>query len=170
MRSLDEKPYIELWAGEPIEKVSPQRTHALLQGRMYVLLLNLAGSRGDVGTEWRFWVAPGEPMTSLLPDVAYISHERLAALTPEERESPPLAPDIAVEIRSPDDRVKNIEWKMQAYLLAGCKVGFDVIPAGREVRVFTRDGVTTLRHGERFRSRELPWLTFDVAEVFVGIC
>ena len=169
MRSLDEKPYIELWAGEPVEKVSPEEMHGRLAVRLARMLEDLAGERGIVTVEVRFWLNPVEPRTSLLPDVAYLSHERRNLLTEEERQQPPFAPDVAVEIRSPGDRVKNIEWKMHAYLKAGCNVGFDVIPEQRAIRAFTRTGISTFHHDDRYESQELPWLRFPVAAVFEGI-
>ncbi|HET9030941.1 MAG TPA: Uma2 family endonuclease [Candidatus Aquilonibacter sp.] len=170
MRSIDAKPYIELLDGRPVEKVSPKRTHALLQFGIAAMLQARAGDRGDVATEWRFWLNPGEPKkTTLVPDVAFVSIERINALAPKDREEPPFAPDVAFEVRSPSDRVTNVEWKMQAYLANGSAVVFDVIPDERIVRAFTRDGVTTLRIGDRFSSDRLPWLTFDVADVFANL-
>lgn len=166
MRSLDEKPYIELLDGEPLEKVSPKRIHAILQWRLAARLQALAGDRGVVGTEWRFWLHPIEPYTSLLPDVAYVSNERLALLTDEEQDEPAFAPDVAVEIRSPSDHVKNVEWKMHAYLQSGCRVGFDVIPESRTIRVFTQASIETLGERARFASADLPWLAFDVSALF----
>ncbi len=41
-----------------------------------------------------------------MPDVAYISRERLAPLSDEEIEVPTVAPELVVEIVSPDDREK----------------------------------------------------------------
>lgn len=170
MRSIDEKPYIELFDGRAVEKVSPKRIHAVLQWRFAALLQSMAGDRGDVGTEWRFWLsAPGDPRTSLVPDVAFVSRDRLNALDRKQREEPPFAPDVAFEIRSPGDKLKNVEWKMGAYLLKGAIVAFDVLPEKRTIRTFTHPGVTTLSIGDRFISDELPWLRFDVDEVFANL-
>jgi hypothetical protein len=83
--AIDQKPYTELLAGRAVRKVSPQRRHAILQPRLAMLVARLAGKRGDVGTEWRFYMnAPGDPRTSLVPDIAFVARERLDALAPEK--------------------------------------------------------------------------------------
>jgi Uma2 family endonuclease len=168
--SIDERPYIEILDGLRVPKVSPKRVHGMLQWRLAARLQELAGDRGDVGTEWRCWLETAEPKrTTLVPDVAFFSNERLAALEPAQREEPPFAPDVTIEIRSPGDDKARVEWKMRAYLAHGSVVAMDVLPEMREIRVFTLDGVRVYREGERFASRELPWLAFDVSAVFAAI-
>ena len=74
----EEKPAIESLRGHWEQKISPQRKHALLQYRIAAVLTAWAGERGEVGTEWRCYMLPsGEPPSSLVPDVAYFSFERL---------------------------------------------------------------------------------------------
>ncbi len=170
LTSIDEKPYTEILDGEAVQKVSPKRKHSLLQWRIAALLQQLAGDRGDVGTEWRFYMdPPGGLQTSLVPDVAFVSRERLDPLSPEQREMPPLSPDVAFEIRSPGDRLKHVSWKMSAYLRMGGTIAFDVLLDTFEVRAFTLDTVQTYRLGDRVACEELPWLTFTVDELFAGI-
>ena len=168
--AIDEKPYTEILAGRLVRKVSSQRRHALLQLRLGALVARLAGERGDVGTEWRFYMnAPHVPRTSLVPDIAFVARERLDALAPAKREQPPLSPDVAIEIRSPDDRLANVEWKMRAYLEMGGTLALDVIPEAEEIRAFTHDGMKTFGHGDRFACEAVPWLEFDVAEIFADL-
>ncbi len=168
--AIDQKPYTELLAGRAVRKVSPQRRHALLQLRLGALVERLAGARGDVGTEWRFYMsAPGDPRTSLVPDIAFVARERIDALSPEMREQPPLSPDVAIEIRSPDDRLANVEWKMRAYLEMGGTLALDVTPEGEEIRAFARDGLKIFGHGDRFTCEAVPWLEFDAAEIFADL-
>jgi Uma2 family endonuclease len=171
LTSIDEKPYTEILDGRAVQKVSPKRKHSLLQWRIAALLQQqLAGDRGDVGTEWRFYMdPPGGLQTSLVPDVAYVSHERLEALTSERREKPPFSPDIAFELRSPGDRVNDVEWKMHAYVSMGGTIAFDVLLDTFEVRAFTLDHMQTYKLGDRVTCEALPWLTFTVDELFAGI-
>jgi Uma2 family endonuclease len=170
MRSIDEKPYIEILDGRRVPKVSPKRRHSMLEWRIAARLQELAGNRGDVGTEWRCWLDAGGPkVTTLVPDVAFVSNERLDSLGPEQREEPPFAPDVAIEIRSTGDRIARIEWKMRAYLAHGCSVAMDVQPEKRQIRVFTLEGVRTYCEGDRFESTDLPWLAFDVSAVFAPL-
>ncbi|HEX3671662.1 MAG TPA: Uma2 family endonuclease, partial [Candidatus Cybelea sp.] len=71
-------PEMEWVRGRPLQKVSPQRTHSWLQGALTVELTRWAQGRGRVGPEWRFRITPtGEICRPLIPDVAYVSDERL---------------------------------------------------------------------------------------------
>lgn len=168
--SIDEKPYTEILDGEAVQKVSPKTIHSILQFRIAALVQLLAGDRGYVGTEWRFYMdPPGGLQTSLVPDVAYVSRERLTVLHGEQREKPPFSPDIAIELRSPGDKLRHVDWKMHAYLRMGGSVAIDVLPEKRQVRVFLPDSVKTYGHGDHFSCDAVPWLTFDVSELFAGI-
>ena len=91
----------------------------MVQGKLWAILHDLASGRGDVGTEWRCYLTQEERRTSLVPDVAFVSRERLATLSYEERERPHFAPDIAVEVRSPDESRRIREWKIALYLRCG---------------------------------------------------
>jgi len=92
------KPETEWVRGRALQKVSPQRTHSRLQGALTMRLDRWAAGRGEVGPEWRFRVAPpGEVRRPLVPDVAYVSNERIRPLGDDELEVPPLAPDVTVE-------------------------------------------------------------------------
>ena len=73
------KPETEWILGRPVRKVSPVRTHGILQRTIATAVAAWAADRGDVGTEWRFRPAPaGEIRRPLVPDVAYVSDARLA--------------------------------------------------------------------------------------------
>lgn len=79
------EPETEWVRGRPLQKVSPTRSHALLQLAMAAALREWAGERGEVGTEWRFRVSPpGEPARPLVPDVSYVEVQRLRALRGDE--------------------------------------------------------------------------------------
>lgn len=60
------------------------------------------------------WLPP-----ALLPDVAFVTADRLAALSARDQQRPPFAPDVAIEIRSPSDRERNIARKIELYLARG---------------------------------------------------
>lgn len=73
-----------------------------------MLLTQWAGDRGEVGSEYRFYLLEeGCKQSSLVPDVAYYSFERMPPELGEARETPTIAPDIAAEILSPDDRARR---------------------------------------------------------------
>src|ERR1700693_2016963 len=117
-------PALEWINGRVVQKVSPQRKHALAQTTFAAALnawARLTGS-GMVGTEWRFQIEPpGEERRPLVPDVAFLSYARSPYAEQLETEVPRIAPDIAVEILSPDDRLKDVEEKVRVYLASGTR-------------------------------------------------
>lgn len=61
----------------------------------------------------------------LSPDVSWISEAIWAALTPEQRRKfPPICPEFVVEVKSPSDRIKTLQAKMEQWLTNGAKLGF----------------------------------------------
>jgi Uma2 family endonuclease len=165
---LDTKPYKEVYDGRAHRKMSPQRTHALLQARILGRLATWADARGDgeAGTELRVYL---DEETSLVPDVSWISDVRLKKLSPEERERPPFAPELAVEVRSPRQRKAGILRKTELYLAHGAVAVLDVDPRTRTVNVTTSDGATTLCAGDAFQNAAFPGLTLRVADVFAPL-
>jgi Uma2 family endonuclease len=161
------KPAYEWILGRPVQKVSPKRRHALLQAALLRLLSTWAHGRGEVGPEWRFRLEPpGEDIRPLVPDVAYLSYARMGSRTDDELEAPLLAPDAAVEIRSPDDRQAHIDHKIAVYLAAGTDVVILVDPLARTIDTFDLDGTRRFREGDVFTHATLPGLIFPVAQAF----
>jgi Uma2 family endonuclease len=169
MQTISDVPEIEVLRGIEVPKVSPRRRHARLQGLLFVLLDRWAAARGDVGTEWRFQLSkrPGGE-TSLVPDVAYVANARLSALDPESAEEPPFAPHIAIEVRSPDDRDRNIQAKIALYLDAGALLVLDVDPQSRRITASDADGVQVFRADDTFAHSHAPGLAFAVGELFAA--
>ncbi len=135
------KPETE-WIGDrPVQKMSPTRKHSKLQLAFANALQAWAGRRGDVGTEWRFRASPpGEDIHPLVPDVAYMSYARLRPLPLKDRETPPVAPEIVVEILSPDDRQKDVDEKRRVYFAWGVTLELIGDPDGRYVDVYDSTG------------------------------
>ncbi len=161
------KPETEWILGRAVQKVSPFRTHALLQKAWIVALARWAEGRGEVGPEWRFRVAPpNEIRRPLVPDVAFMSHARLAALEGYDLEAPPFAPDVAVEIRSPGDRAPNVEHKIAVYLASGSALVIVVDPFDRSVRLHDACGVRVLRGDDVVEHTALPGFTLALPALF----
>ena len=61
----------------------------------------------------------------LSPDASWVSPERLATVTPAQRQKfPPLCPDFVIEIKSPSDRIPTLQAKMEQWLRNGVQLGF----------------------------------------------
>jgi len=71
------------------------------------------------------------------PDVSWIRKERLAALSDEDQEGIiPLCPDFVVELRSPTDRLSDLQEKMQEYLANGAQLGWLIDPFEKRVYIY----------------------------------
>ncbi len=164
------KPAIESIGGRWVQKVSPQSRHSVVQLALGSLLRTWSIGRGQVGTEWRCYFLPeGERWSSLVPDVAYFSYERLPRDLGEVREKPTVAPDIAVEIASPDDRRPVLDEKVDLYLRGGAQLVIVVDTEQRRVELHECGGRATFALEDVARSRAFSDLALDVSEVFVDL-
>jgi len=163
------KPETEWILGRAVQKVSPRRTHSMLRSRFLVALHRWAEGRGDAGAEWRFRIAPpGQIRRPLVPDVAYVSNERLRGLDDTDLELPPFAPDVAIEILSPGDRSRYVEHKVGVYLAGGSSLVVVVDPAKRRVMLHDTQGTRTLDDGEVLTHLALPGFALPLAELFAA--
>ena len=72
------------------------------------------------------------------PDAAWVKRSRLAKLTTEEKEKfIPLCPDFVIELRSPSDRLRDVQDKMAEYVANGLQLGWLIDPQQRQVFVYT---------------------------------
>ena len=164
------KPETEWILGRAVRKVSPFRTHALLQGTFQTALAAWAADRGDVGTEWRFRPAPvGEIRRPLVPDVSYVSDARLTGLEGHDLEAPPFSPDVAVEIRSPDDRARNLEHKVAVYLATGSMLVIVVDPRDRSARLHDANGIRVLRGDDVITHPAMPGFSLALPALFAPL-
>ncbi len=79
------------------------------------------------------------------PDVSWLRRERWDALSAEEHRSfSPICPDFVLELRSPSDRLGELQDKMQEYLDNGARLGWLLDPIERVVHIY-RPGAPTER-------------------------
>ena len=76
-----------------------------------------------------------DPDTVRVPDVSFVCQERLDAIG-DTAGYWPGAPDLAVEVISPNDRYSEVREKVDEYLAAGTPMVVLVDPQNREVIVF----------------------------------
>ena len=163
--SLDQP--CELVAGE-LRMMSPSgEAHCRVAARL-VVLIGVHVEREDLGVTYTAepgFVLSRDPDTVRAPDVAFVSKERLLK-SPEG--FIPGAPDLAVEVVSPTDRVKDVAEKAEAWIGAGVRAVWVVWPSTRTITVY-RPGAKpeTLREQDTLKGGDaLPGFEHPVAEVF----
>lgn len=105
-----------------------------------------------------------DPDTVRAPDVAYVARDRI----PEAPQGfPTLAPDLAVEVLSPDDRPGEVLAKVADWLDAGAKLVWVVDPARQLARMYRSDGTETAVSAEGLLDGEdiLPGFSCSLASV-----
>lgn len=71
------------------------------------------------------------------PDAAWVQLERWQTLSPQQQRGfPPLCPDFAIELRSPSDRLRPLQEKMQEYLDNGLRLGWLINPQDKQVEIY----------------------------------
>jgi len=79
------------------------------------------------------------------PDAAWVDLSRLKKLSRKEKEQfIPLCPDFVIEVASPTDVPSRLQEKMEEYREAGLRLGWLILPASRQVEVYTPAGVQIL--------------------------
>ncbi len=112
-----------------------------------------------------------DAQTVLVPDVGYISKQRQPEL-PERFF--PQAPNLAIEVVSPTDRVKKVQQKALRYLQAGTQAVWIVYPAEKAVDVchLAEDGGLHIREVGIAATLDgegvLPGFSLPVTSIFPG--
>lgn len=76
------------------------------------------------------------------PDSAWVSRERLATLSAEERERTylPACPNFVIEARSPGESVSSQQRRLEEWLECGTDLGWLIVPEDETVHVYRSDG------------------------------
>lgn len=165
----DAKPALEWVNGRALQKVSPQRKHAIAQGRFWGALDAWARDCGcgEAGTEWEFRIAPpGEARRPLVPDVAYLSYDRVPFDDEKAADIPRVAPDVAVEVLSPGDLRRDVDEKIRVYKASGTSVVFVVDTKNEAVTAYDSRGTEQFGSVDVVRHAALPGFALEVRLLF----
>lgn len=120
-----------------------------------------------VGSDCGYQCFPDDPNRVRKPDVSFIRRGRLS------RDSAPeghvrIAPDLAVEVLSPNDLDYETDRKVEEYLRAGVRLVWVVSPESRTVLVYRGDGtITGLRESDELSGEDtLPGFRCRVSDLF----
>ncbi len=168
---LPERPGVryELVEGELVEVPGAGGVHAELVMNLLLLLHPFVSGRdlGRVYADGLSYIIKRGPDLVRVPDVSFVSRERIPA-----GGIPvgfwPGAPDLAVEIVSPNDRAEDVREKVREYLAGGVRLVWVLWPSSRSVSVHAPGAPTReLRPDDELDGGELlPGFRVPVAELF----
>jgi Uma2 family endonuclease len=103
-----------------------------------------------------------------VPDVSFISWDRIPGRKRSSEPIPPLAPDLAVEVLSKSNTKAEIERKLNEYFEAGTSIAWIVDPKKKTVRVHTSADTFTTHSGDDILDggAVLPGFRLPLREIF----
>lgn len=155
----------ELIDGEVVEKVEsfiPSRIAGWIS--TYINMYLLRNPIGYVtGADGSYILSPEH---EFMPDVGYISKQRLPEIPMHEVRG---APDLAVEVLSPTDSKRELRRKAEDYLRFGARMVWLIFPETQRVEVYTvDDDVVELDAAGILDGGEvLPGFTLPVRDIFL---
>ena len=163
------KPATEFVNGRLLQKVGGGRMRSRGQGALNRALTDWAeaGGRGRVGPEWDFDLTPpGERTNRLVPDVAYLSYDRVAYEDVAAAEVPCVAPNVAVEILSAGQTVKNSSERVRIYLACGTELVILVEPRREYAVLIDAQGHRRVERDGVIEHPALPGFSMPLARAF----
>jgi Uma2 family endonuclease len=169
----DTEPASEYVCGEVYQKPMPDKDHADLQFLFALLIRQFLATAplGVVGLEWRCIFGPPGHERAFIPDVAFATHERHAVPGRNARKFLWTAPDLAIEVLSPDQPADEFADKLQFYLLHGVRLVWVVNPETRTIRVYRPgEDAQLLQSGDILDGGEvLSGFSISVDDIFAEI-
>jgi Uma2 family endonuclease len=157
----------ELVRGELYEVLPPTLRHGRIVGRIFRLIdtWNDTSRAGETFVESGFTLERA-PDTVRGPDVSFVGRDRVSRQQ-ARRGFPDLAPDLAVEVRSPSQTWPELRGKAQEYLRAGSRLV--ILVEADEFAEVLRPGQEPDRLGleDEFRAEDvLPGFSCRVRDFF----
>src|SRR5689334_19244133 len=145
-RLHDDSHRYELWEGE-LWRMSPTKKR---HGRGTVRIIMHLGRYLELNPIGEVYTAEvgfrvGRRRTLLCPDVAYVRNERDTPVGDDEFF--PYAPDLAIEVLSPDNTGPRVRRKARAYLADGAHLVWAIDTRRQRVLVFRRNSEPQLLTG-----------------------
>ncbi len=140
-------------------------------GANFLSLIWIYVRQNDLGivttaeTGYIVYTDPNGKDSILAPDVGFIAKARVPA--EPIRQYVPFAPDLAVEVVSPNNSAAQVHTKVNKYLQYGTRMVIVVYSETRTVVVHTPSGAQTLGENDRFDGGEvLPGFKLPVRDIF----
>lgn len=156
----------ELVNGQAIPKMAPKFFHSAIQKTLLLILDNWAKDKGRVYQEWSIKLKNNGSDWVPIPDLCYISYERLSADWVLD-EACPVAPELAIEIISPGQTFGDLAEKASAYLTAGVARVWLVDTKAQTVTIFYPQALpSTFRDKALINDELFPQLELTPQQVF----
>ncbi len=159
----------ELVEGELVEVPGAGALHGVISGNMYDHLRRYVSNHrlGVAFGDGVGYILARNPDRVRIPDASFVSRERIPATGLPEGYWP-LAPDLAVEIVSPNDSAESLHARVREYLAAGTRLVWVVWPRSRSVTEYVPSGESRefQADGQLSGGEVLPGFTVRVAELF----
>jgi Uma2 family endonuclease len=160
---------------ELVDGVLVEKTMGYYESRLAALLIHILGTyldQNDLGI-----VAGADGMIRLgaglvrIPDVSFVSWEKLPKRKVPRKPIPDLVPDLAVEVLSTGNTKKEMERKLREYLKVGVLLVWFVDPKKQTVTVFTPPKKKKVLGPSQSLDggSVLPGFTLGIAEFFAQV-
>ncbi|MEG4860026.1 Uma2 family endonuclease [Microcoleus sp. K1-B6] len=156
----------ELIDEQAVPKMSPKKFHSRLTRSLIKILEQWGEERGEIGVEWavrltrlgRDWVP--------VPDLLYVSYQRLSPDWNQD-EACPVAPELVIEIISPEQTFGQLAAKARDYLDAKVLRVWVVDSKARSITVFYPDAAPQTYMGDTLLTDPLfDGLEFTALQLF----
>ncbi|MBI4501429.1 MAG: Uma2 family endonuclease [Gemmatimonadetes bacterium] len=130
----------ELIRGQLVVREPPGTWHGMISAKLAYRLSTFVEQHdlGAVFAQDTGFKIESDPDTVRGPDVAFVAKERLHLI--KKKGYAALAPDLVVEVLSPDERPADVLAKVANFLSAGCRLAWVVDQRREEARVHRPDG------------------------------
>ncbi len=161
---------LELVEGEIVEMSKPGRKHGIITMRLAMKISNFvdASDLGEVPAAETGFLLERNPYgrdTVRGLDIAFVSQSRV----PKQLDDTwyEIAPDLAVEVISPNNKTSDTQLKVMQLFNAGTRLVWLVYPESRVVVAHTVAGSVTLREDDTLSGGDvLPGFEMRVGDIF----
>ncbi len=126
--------HFELIHGEIVEKAMPTEEHGIiihtLSGEIYIFLKANPIARAEIEVRYKM---PKDDHNGRQPDLSVVVDMQTPII---RKGAVPRMPDLAVEVKSSDDKFKDMRDKAEYYLNNGTRIVWLIYPHERLVEVF----------------------------------
>ncbi|WP_435005826.1 Uma2 family endonuclease [Tundrisphaera lichenicola] len=167
--TIQDRPMPELVDGQLLEREMGQRSDSI--AATFLILLGVFVREHGLGlvngAQGSYQIFPDEPNKVRIPDASFTRKERVPAGGPFEGHGK-IAPDLVIEVTSPNDTHLTVQAKVNDYLAAGVPLIWVAEPETKTVQVFRRNHTGVLLFvGDVLDGEEiLPGFRCEVASLF----